>query len=424
MEIPADLHPAVFLGVLVLLLACLGLFANAETGLLSLERLRLRRQAREGSRGARRASRLLRDPERLRNALLMARHVFLILATATACVVAMRQWGETPGLLVAVAVLVLLTPLLGERLPRAMGAAQPQRCAFAISLPLRLLLILLRPLLWLLDRSDAGLQRLFGLRRGAEQGEASVGPPASEPEEQPLPEERQHMLFGLLDLEKVTVNDILIPRSEVVGIDLDAELEEIAEQLRTTTHTRLPVYRGDINQIEGVVHMRQLARLLTGQMLSRELLHGACLEPYFVPESTPLSTQLINFQKQKRRLGIVVDEYGEVLGIVTLEDILEEIIGDFGVQESLPSPGIFPQEDGTQIIDGAAHLREINRALGWKLPSEGPKTLNGLVTEALEGIPDSGVCLKIGPYRLEILQTEDNRAKRVRVWLASTQRRL
>ena len=176
-----------------------------------------------------------------------------------------------------------------------------------------------------------------------------------------------------------------------------------------------------INQIEGVVHMRQIARLLSHNQLTKESLLAACNEPYFIPENTPLATQLINFQKHKRRIGIVVDEYGDVIGIVTLEDILEEIVGDFNNQDSLRSPDIHPQEDGTQVIDGAAYIREVNKALGWHLPCDGPKTLNGLITEALESIPDNTVCLKIGPYRLEILQSSENRVKNVRVWQVSPQ---
>jgi Mg2+/Co2+ transporter CorB len=231
-----------------------------------------------------------------------------------------------------------------------------------------------------------------------------------------LPQNRQSMLLSILDLETVTVNDIMIPRNEVTGINLDDPLDDIITQLRTTSHTRLPVFRNDLNQVEGVVHMRQIARLLTHDQLTIDALSAAAHEPYFVPESTPLSTQLLNFQKHKRRIGIVVDEYGDVQGIVTLEDILEEIVGDFSNQDALRSPDIHPQEDGTQVIDGAAYIREVNKALGWSLPCDGPKTLNGLITEALENIPDSAVCLKIGPYRLEILQSTDNRVKSVRVW--------
>ncbi len=226
------------------------------------------------------------------------------------------------------------------------------------------------------------------------------------------------MLLGILDLERVTVDDIMIPRNEVAGIDLEDDLETILGQLRTTSHTRLPVFRQDINQIEGIVHMRQIARLLSQSQLNKDNLLEACLTPYFIPEGTPLSTQLLNFQKEKRRIGIVVDEYGDVLGIVTLEDILEEIVGEFSNQDSLRSPDIHPQDDGTLVIDGAAYLREVNRALGWELPCDGPKTLNGLITEALEQMPESGICLQIGNYRMEILQAAENRVKSVRAWPA------
>ena len=230
-------------------------------------------------------------------------------------------------------------------------------------------------------------------------------------------QQRQQALLQLLDLEKVTVDDIMIPRSEIVGIDLEEDLSVLVEQLRNISHTRLPVYRGDINQIEGITHMRRLAALLTQNRLSQATLQASCIAPYFVPKGTPLGTQLINFQKEKRRLGLVVDEYGDIQGVVTLEDLLDEIIGDFSHIDGEQNPDIQPQDDGSQLIDGTASIREINKALGWHLPSEGPKTLNGLVTEALETIPDSPVCLKIGPYRLEILEASENRVLRVRAWI-------
>ena len=233
------------------------------------------------------------------------------------------------------------------------------------------------------------------------------------------PRSRQAMLASILELDRMTVNDIMVPRSEVVGIDLENDLAQLVEQLHGTVHTRLPVYRHDLNRIEGVVHMRRIARLLTSQPPSHALLRSACVEPYFVPENTPLSTQLINFQKHKRRLGMVVDEYGEVIGLVTLEDILEEIVGEFTTQPGIDAPGAQRQEDGSYVVDGAASIREVNRELHWHLPCDGPKTINGLVTEALESLPDSSVCLKLGPYRLEILGSEDKRATRVRIWLAA-----
>jgi Mg2+/Co2+ transporter CorB len=231
---------------------------------------------------------------------------------------------------------------------------------------------------------------------------------------------RPHSLPGIHALDNITVNDILVPRSEVDGINLDDPIEEIIEQLRHNKRTRLPVFHSDINQVEAVLNTRQIGHLLPDGSLTLEALLEASREPYFVPESTPLQLQLLNFHKQQRRLGMVVDEYGEVLGIVTLEDILEEIVGEFESQQSLNNPHIHPQADGRLVIDGAASIRELNKSLGWHLPSDGPKTLNGLVTEALETIPESAVCLKIGRYRLEILETEENRVTRVLIWQTSS----
>jgi Mg2+/Co2+ transporter CorB len=227
---------------------------------------------------------------------------------------------------------------------------------------------------------------------------------------------RAQVISGIHALDSMTVNDILVPRSEVDGINLDDTIEEIADKLIISRHTRLPVFHSDINQVEAVLNTRQIGHLLPDRSLTLEALLAASREPYFVPESTPLQLQLLNFHKQQRRLGMVVDEYGEVLGIVTLEDILEEIVGEFESQQSLDNPHIHPQADGRLVIDGAASIRELNKSLGWHLPSDGPKTLNGLVTEALETIPESAVCLKIGRYRLEILETEDNRVTRVLIW--------
>ncbi|MFZ6045123.1 transporter associated domain-containing protein [Pseudomonas sp. CR3202] len=220
-------------------------------------------------------------------------------------------------------------------------------------------------------------------------------------------------------LQRVTISSIMIPRSEIQGIDLDATPDELLTQLKDATHTRLPLYREDINQIEGILHLRQVPRLLAEGPPSAEALLVASRETYFVPESTPLLTQLVNFQKQKRRLGIVVDEYGDVVGLVSLEDIFQELVGEFGsLEDFAPNPGIQSRDDGRYELDGSLHLRELNRVLGWHLPCDGPKTLNGLITEALEQIPDCSVCLKVGPYRLEILQSGENRVQRVLAWRA------
>nr|WP_272890261.1 HlyC/CorC family transporter [Stutzerimonas stutzeri] len=408
------------LGLLVFLLLCSAFFSSSETGMLSLNRYRLRHQAREGHRGARRAIELLSRPDRMLGTILVGNNFVNILASSIATVLAMQFWGEA-GIAIATIGLTIALLIFGEITPKTLAALRPELIAYPVSLPLLMLQKVLYPLVALLGWISNGLLRLLGVdpsKKGTDSLSTEELRSVVRESGSDLPMNRQSMLLGILDLERVTVDDIMIPRNEVTGIDLEDNLETIISLLRTTPHTRLPVFEKDINQVLGIVHMRQIARLLSHDQLTRESLLEACSEPYFVPENTPLSTQLLNFQKQKRRIGIVVDEYGDVLGIVTLEDILEEIVGEFSNQDALRSPDIHPQDDGTLVIDGAAYLREINRALGWQLPCDGPKTLNGLITEALEHIPDSGICLQIGAYRLEILQAADNRVKSVRAWVA------
>lgn len=388
--------------------------------MLSLNRYRLRHLSREGHKGARRAARLLERPDRLLGTILVGNNVVNILAASIATVLAVDLWGEA-GIAISTIALTIVVLIFGEITPKTLAALRPELIAYPASRVLLLLQRLLYPVVWLTSAVSNGLLRLLGVDPSSQRDEgltteelrSVVNESGSD-----LPPKRQNMLLGILDLERVTVNDIMIPRNEVVGIDLNDELDVIIQELRNSTHTRLPVYREDINQIEGVVHMREIARLLSHNELSHESLRAACHEPYFVPESTPLSTQLFNFQKHKTRIGIVVDEYGDVIGVATLEDILEEIVGEFSSQSDLHNVDVQAQEDGSFILDGAANIRDLNRILEWHLPSDGPKTINGLITEALESIPESPVCLKIGPYRLEIIESSDNRVKAVRAWQA------
>lgn len=276
------------------------------------------------------------------------------------------------------------------------------------------------PLLALLALVFAGLGLCIGLlsrrSRSVVQRAEPHSPHSALPHEDDEPNNRPPLLAGIHALDNITVNDILIPRSEVEGLNLDDPIEDLIEQLRQTKRTRLPVFHNDINQVEAILNTRHIQHMLPDASLTKEAILAVCHEPYFIPESTPLHLQLLNFHKQQRRIGIVVDEYGEVLGIVTLEDILEEIVGEFENEQNVDNPHIEPQPDGRYVVDGAASIRELNKSLGWQLPCDGPKTLNGLVTEALETIPETTVCLKIGRYRLEILDTEDNRVSRVLIW--------
>ncbi|MEE1919800.1 transporter associated domain-containing protein [Pseudomonas asiatica] len=347
-------------------------------------------------------------------ALVLCASLGKLLVLGLACLLGQRHSGEHGFWLAGLAATLVLL-VFAEYLPRLLARRNPQAFVSLGTSLLKVPLALLQPLACLLDGMAKLILRPFRVQPTAVALHPQEADEFDEDEEHEAP--RHGLLDGLQSLDKMTVNDILVPRNEVDGISLDEPIERIIEQLIVSRHTRLPVYHSDINQVEAILNTKLISHLLPKAELTLEMLLGACYEPYFVPESTPLQMQLLNFHKQQRRLGVVVDEYGEVLGIVTLEDILEEIVGEFEDEHSLDNPHVHPQPDGTFVIDGTASLREINRSLGWHLPCDGgPKTLNGLVTEALESIPESAVCLKIGRYRLEILETEDNCASKVLVW--------
>lgn len=347
-------------------------------------------------------------------ALVLCASLGKLLVLGLACLVGQRHSGEHGFWLAGLAATLVLL-VFAEYLPRRLARRNPQAFVSLGASLLKVPLTLLQPLAWMLDGIAKLILRPFRVQPTAVALHPQEADEFDEDEEHEAP--RHGLLDGLQSLNRMTVNDILVPRNEVDGISLDEPIERIIEQLIVSRHTRLPVYHSDINQVEAILNTKLISHLLPKAELTLEMLLGACYEPYFVPESTPLQMQLLNFHKQQRRLGVVVDEYGEVLGIVTLEDILEEIVGEFEDEHSLDNPHVHPQPDGTFVIDGTASLREINRSLGWHLPCDGgPKTLNGLVTEALESIPESAVCLKIGRYRLEILETEDNCASKVLVW--------
>ncbi|MGN8275002.1 CNNM domain-containing protein [Pseudomonas sp. SMN5] len=307
--------------------------------------------------------------------------------------------------------------VFADYLPRTLAVRQADAVLALGNTLLGIPLKIVYPFAWLLNSLSQWLLRPLARKTKVVQQSDDEAPTPSRSEHEPEHNGgRLQPMSGIHALDNITVNDILVPRSEVDGINLDDPIGEIIEQLRLNRRTRLPVFHSDINQVEAVLNTRQIRHLLADASLTKEALLAASHEPYFVPESTPLQLQLLNFHKQQRRLGMVVDEYGEVLGIVTLEDILEEIVGEFESEHSLDNPHVHPQPDGRLMIDGAASIRELNRTLGWHLPCDGPKTLNGLVTEALETIPESPVCLKIGRYRLEIVETVDNRVSQVLAW--------
>lgn len=349
------------------------------------------------------------------NSLILGNTLLKVLITILAMLLAARQWyvnGSLIAWLGAGTLLVVVT----EFIPRKLAARRPEAVLLLGNHVLRIPMRLLRPLTWLYKNIAKLLLRPFLSKRRPDDASDDDDTGATIFQDNESQFGRAHVISGIHALDSMTVNDILVPRSEVDGINLDDTIEDIADKLIVSRHTRLPVYHNDINQVEGVVNTRMISHLLPRGLLTKEALQAACYEPYFVPESTSLQLQLLNFHKQQRRMGVVVDEYGEVQGIVSLEDILEEIVGEFESEQALDNPHIEKQPDGRLVIDGAASIRDLNKSLGWHLPADGPKTLNGLITEALETIPDSSVCLKMGPYRMETLETEDNRVRRVLMW--------
>lgn len=391
---------APLLGTLILALLWSALFSAVEAA-----RQQLNGHARAGE---------AEQPTLPAQALVLCASLGRLLVLGLACLIGQRYSGEhgfwLAGLCATLALLVLT-----EYLPRRLARRNPQAYVSLGASLLKLPLAALQPVACLLDGTAKLILRPLRVQPNA----VALHPQDDDAQDDDEPHEppRQGLLEGLQALDKITVNDILVPRNEVDGINLDDPIEQVIEQLILSRHTRLPVYHNDINQVEAILNTKLISHLLPRAELTLEKLQAACYEPYFVPESTPLQMQLLNFHKQQRRMGVVVDEYGEVLGIVTLEDILEEIVGEFEDEQSLDNPHIHPQPDGRFIIEGTASLRELNRSLGWHLPCDGgPKTLNGLVTEVLESIPASAVCLKVGRYRLEILETEDNCASKVLVW--------
>lgn len=406
--------------LLVTLVLVSAYFSSTETGMMSINRYKMKHLARKRHPGAMRVSRLLDTPDKLLGVILIGNNFVNLLAASIATMIAIEIFGN-PEALLTTALLTIVILIFAEITPKTIAALYPERIAYPSSLILIVLLKVLYPLVWLANRVSNTLIRLLGFKP-----DGSLGQQQLSPEElrtvvyesgELIPEQGQGMLLNILDLEKVTVNDILVPRNEIIGIDLDDDVNEILELIAASQHTRLPVYEKDIDNVSGILHSRHLGRLMQLDNIEKEDLLREAEEPYFIPESTPLPTQLINFQNNRKRLAFVVNEYGVVKGIVTLEDILEEIVGEFTTDLASSSRDIHPQSDGTFLIDGTATLREINRMLDWNLESDSAKTVNGLLVEILESIPENPVGVDLGTYRAEIVQVKGNIIKTVRMWM-------
>ena len=411
----ADFPIWVLLSSIVALTALSAYFSGTETAMMALNRYRLRHLVKEKHRGARKANRMLRRPDRLLGVILVGNNLVNFMAATIATIIGMRVAGDT-GILLAPWILTLTFLIFAEVTPKTIAAHRQEAWSFRSVFILDPLLKALNPAVafvnWFsnrlaapfLPKDDEHQDHLSTeeLKTVVNEGGVSVG-------------ERQSMLVRLLDLESVSVNDIMVPRNEIVAIDIEDDIQDIINFAATSQHTLVPIYKNDINNMLGILHLRRLARLLNADDFTKADILQLSRDPYYVPEATPLDTQLLNFQKEKQRFALVVDEYGDIQGIVTLEDILEEIVGEFTSDYASNMEEISPQEDGTFLIDGAAVLRDVNRALRWDLPTNGPKTVNGLVLEHLETIPEFNLCLQIDEYQIETRQINDNMVKNVQI---------
>ncbi|WP_404810379.1 HlyC/CorC family transporter [Microbulbifer pacificus] len=416
-----EMPPGLLFALIGLLIVISAFFSSSETSMMALNRYRLRHQAKSGHRGAMRAVDMLSRPDKLIGAILIGNNLVNILATSITTALFMRLYGEA-GVAYATVALTFVVLIFAEVTPKTIAALHPEKIAFPASVILRPLMWLMAPFVWFVGSISNGLARLVGVEAGKESEAEHLAPEELRTvvfeSGALLPTKHKGMLLNVLDLDQATVEDIMIPRNEVIGIDLDSSAEQILKQLSESSYTRLPVYRGDINQVVGILHLRRAAQILRDgpESLTAETLKSHLDETYFVPEATPLPTLLMNFQQKKRRMGLVVDEYGEVMGIVTLEDLLEEIVGDF-TASSVPSDDeeIVEQEGGWYLVDGGTSIREINRTLHWELPTDGPKTFNGLIMEHLESIPEGNISLYIQNYLIEIVEVSDKMITSARI---------
>ena len=416
-----DVPLSILFGILVLLIILSGFFSSSETGMMSLNRYRLRHMAKNKHRGALRASKLLAKPDRLIGTILTGNNLVNFAAAALATIISQRLWPDNPDLAVFVNTILftLVVLIFAELTPKTLAAMHPEKVAFPAARVLVGIQWLLTPFVWFVNTIANALLKLGRVDTSATPDNLSTEELRTVVNEAGtmIPKRHQHMLISILDLEKMAVNDIMVPRNEVVAINLEDDIDEIVEQLRSTQHTRLPVYRGDINDVVGLLHTRNASRFLTNPKFNKSDILQECRDPYFIPETTPLHTQLFNFQKQQRRIALVVDEYGDVQGICTLEDILEEIVGEFTTDNaSIENPDFKRLNDGSTLVDGTAYIRDINKALGWEFNTTGPKTFSGLIVEYLETIPDGPACLTLEGKRIEILKVEDNMLKLSRVF--------
>jgi len=385
---------------------------------MTLNRYRLKHLADEGHTGAQLAAKLLEKPDRLIGLILLGNNFVNIMASSLATLIALRLGGDG-AIAIAAGILTFVVLIFSEVAPKTLAAMHPEKVAFPAAWVYTPLLKVMFPLVWLVNLMANSILKLLGIYQEDSEGQALSREELKTVVNEAgamIPHKHQRMLLSILDLEKTYVEDIMVPRTQLDGIDIDASISEILDQLQQSPYTRVLVYEGSIDHVLGFIHSRNILKeALDSDGLTHEELRELVREPYFIPKGTPLNKQLINFQRNRRRWGLVVDEYGDVHGLLTMADLLEEIVGEFATDPSDHIASVHPQDDGSYLVDGTASLRELSRNMHWEIPTEGPKTLNGLIVEHLQTLPEAGTSLMIEGYPIDIIQIQDNVVKTARI---------
>ena len=378
--------------------------------MMAINRYRLKHLVKEKNRSARRVTKLLGRTDRLLGVILIGNNFTHTLATAIATVIAIRIWSESAVLAVTVFMTIIMI-IFAEVMPKTIAALKPESIAFPSSYFLKPLSKILSPLVTLVTLVSNGVTKLFGINlNDAEKEELKPEELRTLLQTSRVPKRQENMLMGIFDMDYLSVNDVMIPKNEIVGIDLKDDIQTIVKNLNKIRYTYIPIYKDTIDNISGFLSSNRKADFLSLEKPSKTLLKTLVENPLFIPENTPLNIQLSNFQLENRRVGLIVDEYGDIEGLVTLRDILEIIVGEI-TSDSLEKMDIMPQADGTFMLEGSMMIRDINRRIDWDLPTDGPKTLSGLILETAQSIPESNVGITIGPYRLETVLIKDNVVK-------------
>jgi len=414
-----DIPLVTLYAALFVLLIVSAFFSISETSMMALNRYRLKHLAKTGHRGARLTTQLLARIDQFLGVVLLGNNLINAAVALLVGEIARRYLGGSEfALFVATGAAAFVILVFSEITPKVVGAAYPERIALPSSYVLTPLLKLLRPVVWFVNLFVQSLLWLFRLKP-AEAAESKLTPEELRTlvleSGNYIPKKHQSILLNLFDLESITVDDVMTPRSQIEALDIDASPEVLRQQIATAYHRRLPVYQGQPDNIIGIILVRKLLTVSQHHEISADQLRQIMREPYFIPSETPLFTQLQQFQEHQDRLCFVVDEYGELMGLLTLEDIVEELIGEFATHSPLQSARFHRQPDGTYLVEGGSLLRELNRKLGYRFPLDGPKTLNGLIIEHLQDIPEPGTSLQLAGHRMEIVQTQDRAVKAVRL---------